>query len=193
MASIVAGIWRDRMETSKACDHASDPSPFLVDNVNLLPSGRGGRALDLAMGYGRHAVFMARCGFDVEGIDISPEAVAGALKAAQKAGVYLNARVADLEDRDYSIPSEAYNVIICFNYLHRPLIPRIKQGLRNRGMVVYETFIVDQALFGKPRNPDHLLKHNELLRLFDDFRCLRYHEGVVGGERAIAGILAEKT
>jgi hypothetical protein len=60
-------------------------------------------------------------------------------------------------------------------------------------MVVYETFIVDQALFGRPRNPNHLLKHNELLRLFEDFRCLRYHEGVMANDKAVAGIVAEKT
>jgi tellurite methyltransferase len=170
--------------------HASTPSRFLVDNVSLLP---GGRALDLAMGCGRNAIFLARCGFDVEGVDISPEAVAGALKAAREAGVHLDAWVDDLESEAYSISPGAYEVIICFNYLHRPLIPLIKQGLRTGGMVVYETFIVDQALFGKPGNPDHLLKHNELLHLFDDFRCLRYHEVVMDNDKAVAGIVAEKT
>lgn len=59
-------------------------------------------------------------------------------------------------------------------------------------MVVYETFIVDQVQFGKPRNPDHLLRRNELLDMFCDFRCLRYREGIIDGKRAIASILAEK-
>ena len=59
-------------------------------------------------------------------------------------------------------------------------------------MIVYETFIVDQARFGKPRNPDHLLKHNELLHMFRDFRCHRYHEGVIADKKAVAGIIAEK-
>jgi len=188
-AAVVLFIRRDCIDMPKSYEHASTPSRFLVDNVNLLP---GGRALDLAMGYGRNAVFLARHGFEVEGVDISLEAVAGALRAAQEAGVSLNGWVADLETESFSISPEAYDVIICFNYLHRPLIPLIKQGLRTRGMVVYETFIVDQALFGRPRDPNHLLKHNELLRLFDDFRCLRYHEGVMGHDKAIAGIVAEK-
>lgn len=171
--------------------HSQDlgPSSFLKDNLHLLPRDR---ALDLAMGYGRNAVFLARAGFRVEGVDISPEAVAGALKAAQEAGVRLEARVKDLESGQDVLPRGAYDVILCFNYLHRPLIPAIKQGLRPGGMVVYETFIVDQARFGRPRNPDHLLRHNELLHLFRDFRCLRYHEGLKGPARAVAGIIAER-
>ena len=58
--------------------------------------------------------------------------------------------------------------------------------------MVYETFIVDQAQFGKPRNPDHLLKHNELLHTFRDFRVLRYREGIVEGKKAVASIVAQK-
>lgn len=171
--------------------HQNDPGPsrFLVENLHLLPRGR---VLDVAMGYGRNALFLACSGFEVEGVDIWPEAVDEALEAARKDGVSLIARVADLEQEHYSIPGEAYDVIICFNYLHRPLIPAIKQGLRPGGLVVYETFIVDQARFGRPRNPDHLLEHNELLFMFRDFRCLRYHEGVMGTGRAVAGIIAEK-
>jgi hypothetical protein len=60
-------------------------------------------------------------------------------------------------------------------------------------MVVYETFITDQAQFGKPRNPEHLLGHNELLELFRDLRCLRYREGIMEDLGAIASIVAEKT
>jgi hypothetical protein len=59
-------------------------------------------------------------------------------------------------------------------------------------MIVYETFIADQARFGKPKNPEYLLEHNELLNMFRDFRCLRYREGVVRGPKAIAGIIAQK-
>jgi len=58
--------------------------------------------------------------------------------------------------------------------------------------VVYETFTVEQIRFGRPKNPDYLLEHNELLDMFCDFRCLRYREGVVEGRKAIAGIVAEK-
>lgn len=165
------------------------PAQFLVDNLELLPRGR---ALDVAMGLGQNAVYLASMGFQVEGVDISSESVNNSLDLAQKAGVTIEAEVADLEG-GYRIKKSAYDVIVCFHYLQRSLIPRIKDGLIRGGMVVYETFIVDQAvLFGKPRNPDYLLKHNELLDMFRDFRCLRYREGVIEGRQAIASIVAEK-
>ena len=165
-----------------------EPSQFLVDNVELLP---GGRVLDVATGNGRNAVYLAKLGFDVEGIDISPDAVNTAFGLARKAGVSIKAQVIDLE-RGYLIEKDAYEIVLCFNYLQRSLIPYIKAGLRRGGMVVYETFIVAQAQFGKPTNPDYLLKHNELLDMFRDFRCLRYREGVFKGPKAIASIIAQK-
>jgi len=144
----------------------------------------------VAMGTGRNAIYSARMGFDVEGIDISPKAVSTALGWAREAGITIKAQVADLEG-GYFIEKDAYEVIMCFNYLQRSLIPQIRDGLQKGGMVVYETFIVDQAQFGKPKNPDYLLRHNELLDMFRDFRCLRYREGVFG-PKAIASIIAQK-
>ena len=164
------------------------PARLLVDNMELLPTGR---VLDVAMGTGRNAVYLAKKGFDVEGVDISPEAVRSALDQPREAGVTLKARVADLES-DYHIEKSAYNVIICFNYLQRSFITQIKDGLRVGGIVVYETFTVDQAQFGEPKNPDYLLKYNELLELFRDFRCLYYREGIVEERKALASIIAKK-
>lgn len=167
------------------------PAPFLVENVGLLPKGR---VLDIAMGTGRNAIYLAGMGFDVEGVDVSAAAVTSALKMAQRSGVSIKAQVVDLED-NFHIKRGTYTVIICFNYLQRSLIPRIKDGLRKRGMIVYETFLTDQAQWGKPKNPDYLLKHNELLDMFRDFRCLRYREGLIENGKdkmAIASIVAEK-
>ena len=166
------------------------PAGFLVDNAGLLPRGN---ALDLAMGRGRNALYLARLGYTVHGVDISEEAVAYALATAEREGLAITADVGDLEG-GYSLPTAAYDLIVCINYLQRSLFPTLKQSLRAGGLVVYETFISDQAhLFGKPRNPDFLLQHNELLELFKDFRCLRYREGVFEGRGAVAGIVAQKT
>ncbi len=165
-----------------------EPARLLVENVELLPKGR---ALDVAMGAGQNAIFLAKMGFDVEGVDISPEAVNTALSSARNAGVTIRVQVADLEG-NYHVEKGVYDVIICFNYLQRSLIPQIKDGLRKGGIVVYETFIVDQTQFGKPRNTEYLLKHNELLNMFRNFRCLYYREGIVESRKAVASIIAEK-
>jgi tellurite methyltransferase len=169
-------------------ENTFEPAKFLRDNIMLLPKGR---ALDVAMGNGQNAVFLAKMGFAVEGVDISPDAVKTALEAARKAGVAIKAEVADLEG-DYRVEQGAYDVIICFRYLQRSLIPQIRNGLKKGGMVVYETFTVEQARFGRPRNPDYLLKHNELLHLFLDFRCRFYQEGILETEKAMARLIAEK-
>ena len=164
------------------------PAQFLVENAGLLPKGR---VLDVAMGSGRNAIYLAQMGFEVEGVDGSQEAVRRAMNRAEKSGVHLKVEVANLEAA-YPINQGGYDVIICFNYLQRSLIPQIKAGLRTGGMVMYETFILEQARIGKPTNPDYLLKHNELLNMFREFRCLRYREGIIDRRKAIASILAEK-
>ena len=167
---------------------AGRPSSFLVENIGILPKGR---VLDVATGRGRNAVYLAQQGFEVDGIDISREALDAAEALAVESGVSVTFRLMDLEN-DASLPQEAYDVIICFNYLYRPLIPQLKRSLRPGGMLVYETYIVEQALFGRPRNPKHLLQHNELLEFFHDFRCLRYREGILENQKAIAGFIGIK-
>ncbi len=164
------------------------PAQFLVDNVDLLPQGR---VLDIAMGSGRNAVYLAKSGFDVDGIDISAEAIDEALKLARDNGVQIHAQVTDLE-KNYHIPANTYEVILCFNYLQRSLAPEIKCGLKQGGILIFETYIVDQVQFGRPRNPNFLLKYNELLEMFRDFRCLRYREGIMENRKAIASLVAQK-
>jgi tellurite methyltransferase len=169
-------------------DPLRQPAHFLVENIELLPRGH---ALDVAMGSGRNAIYLARLGFQVEGVDASREATEEALVHARKEGVSIQVRVEDLEKIPY-FDEGAYDLVICFNYLQRSLMPQMKNWVKPGGMLVYETFIVDQAQFGKPRNPDHLLRHNELLHMFRDFRVLRYREGVVEGMKAVASIVAQK-
>jgi 2-polyprenyl-3-methyl-5-hydroxy-6-metoxy-1,4-benzoquinol methylase len=177
------------MDTTSNFDHAlHQPAQFLVENIDLLPRGR---TLDVAMGTGRNAIYLAKMGFKVEGVDTSRETVEEALTRAQAEGVSIQTRVEDLEKIPY-IDEEAYDLVICFNYLQRSLMPQMKNWVKPGGMLVYETFIVDQAQFGKPRNPNHLLRHNELLHTLRDFRVLRYREGIIEGKKAIASILAQK-
>jgi SAM-dependent methyltransferase len=165
-----------------------NPAKFLVENISLLPKGR---VLDVAMGDGRNAIYLANLGFQAEGVDISPEAVTKALESANAQGVELTAHVVDLE-KDHYIQPARYDIIMCFRYLQRSLIPYISNGLKDGGIIVYETYTIDQIQFGKPKNPDFLLKPNELLNLFRDFHIIKYHEGVFEDKRAVAGIIARK-
>jgi tellurite methyltransferase len=169
-------------------DNLHQPAQFLVENIELLPRGR---ALDVAMGSGRNAIYLAKMGFEVEGVDTSREAIEEALARAREEGVSIQTRVEDLEKIPY-IDEEAYDLVICFNYLQRSLMPQMKNWVKPGGMLVYETFIVDQVRLGKPQNPDYFLRHNELLHTFRDFRVLRYREGIIEGRKAIASILAQK-
>jgi SAM-dependent methyltransferase len=164
------------------------PAEFLVANRTLLGKGK---ALDIAMGAGRNAVYLAKEGFDVLGIEIAPDAVEKAIALAAAENVKVSTIVADLEG-GYHLEPSAYDLIICFYYLHRPLIAEIKKALKPGGVVVYETYLCDQAQWGKPANPDHLLKHDELLNMFCDWRITKYREGIIEPRKAIASIIACK-
>jgi rhodanese-related sulfurtransferase len=173
--------------------HGIAPSSYLVKNFDLLPKGL---ALDLAMGEGRNAIYLATRGFDVDGVEADPQAVAQAREASRKLRAPIRAILGNVEDGTYIIPIETYDVIVVFNYLHRPLFNDIKDGAVPGGVVVYQTYTVEQARFGQPTDPDSLLKPGELRKFFSDWEILRYRELVgasrEGEMRAVAGIIARK-
>lgn len=186
----VTEIWSERYKT-KGFVFGTRPVKFLKENIKILPKGR---VFDLAMGEGRNAVYLAKNGFEVEGCDISSTAIEKAQKLAEKKGVKIKAFVADLAK--YEIRKDYYDVITCFYYLQRNIIPQIKEGLKMGGMVIFETYTVDQLKLGPdvkgPKNKDYLLKHNELLDFFRDFRIILYEETVIDNKKAVARIIAEK-
>ena len=93
----------------------------------------------------------------------------------------------------YQLSPGRYDLIICFYYLQRSLIPRIKESLKTGGMVVYETFLIDNHLqSGHPKHREYCFEHNELLNLFRDFRVLYYREGMIEDRLAAAQIIAQK-
>jgi len=171
------------------------PSPFLAEHFELLPKGL---ALDLAMGEGRDAIYLATRGFDVDGVDISAERVARARASARRLGAPIRAIVGNVEDGTYIIPLETYDVIVVFNYLHRPLFNDIREGLKPGGVVVYQTFTTEQTrLGGGPTNPAFLLRPGELKEAFEDWPILVYREGIEPSHQgrrpqAQAGIIVKK-
>jgi 2-polyprenyl-3-methyl-5-hydroxy-6-metoxy-1,4-benzoquinol methylase len=173
---------------------AEEPSDFLTEVFysNHWNAPRG-KALDLATGAGRNAIFVADQGFEVLGIDISPVALAEAQRRAAARSLSITWQQADLEAVE--LPANCYDLVLNFNYLQRSLVPQIKAALKPGGWVIFETYLTEQQTLGHPKNPDYLLSPNELLGLFRDFRVLYYREGRFAhrGESAfLAGILAQK-
>jgi tellurite methyltransferase len=169
-----------------------EPNPFLKKHIRLFPKGR---ALDIASGEGRNAVFLAQHGFEVDAVDISERGLKKARKFARGKGVKIKTFLVDLDQ--YQIEKKQYNLIANFYFLKRRLIPRIKKGLKKGGKVIFETYLLEHRTLGTggPKQAKYFLKPNELLRLFKDFRILFYREGIFreGGRRkAIASLIAEK-
>ena len=186
---------RERWDRRHAEEHAThEPSGFLKEIFESdcwsIPAAK---ALDVAAGKGRNAIFLAERGFEVVGIDISPIALAEAQRCAKKRRLAIAWQEADLEQIE--LPPLGYDLVLNFNYLQRSLVPQIKNTLKPGGWVIFETYLIDQQAVGGPKNRDYLLAHNELLELFRDFRVLYYREGQFrpsGSHAFLAGLLAQK-
>ncbi len=152
-----------------------------------------GRALDLACGKGRNSLYLAERGFKVVAMDISSVALVEGQARAEAKQLSIDWRQGDLEAVQFD--EAEFDLIVNFNYLQRSLIRQIKRAVRTGGHVICETYLIDQMAMGHPKNPDYLLRHNELLEHFQDFRVLYYREGQFseGGEASYrAGILAQR-
>jgi rhodanese-related sulfurtransferase len=165
------------------------PSSWLIDNADLLP--RGGTVLDVACGRGRHALLMASAGFEVRAIDRNPETIAFVRETAARLALRLDREVVDLETDPPPNLGGLYDAILVFNYLHRPLMPALRDAVKPGGRIFYETFTARQAERGHPRNPDFLLKDGELAELLAPFTVVRSREGEFDG-RFVASIVAER-
>lgn len=184
-------FWDERYRSEEAVPERG-PASFLVAHRHLLPPG--GRALDVAMGTGRNALYLASLGYEVTGIDISSVAVARCRKEAARLGLRVEAIQADLES--YALPESEYDVVIDFYYLRRDLAPRLEEALRPGGVLVFESFTTEQRRFGwGPQSDEFLLLPGELPSLFPRLEALEYREGLTESERgtkAVAGLVARR-
>ena len=191
MASDDQTRWDRQYSSSAGADQPSDYlRQILESDAWHIPRGI---ALDVAAGTGRNAIFLAEMGFTVAGIDISTVAIEKARRRADEKSLEITWLQADLEHIELS--TDAYDLIVNFNYLQRSLFPQIRRALRPRGHVIFETYLIDQQAMGHPKNPAYLLDHNELLDHFRSFRVLCYREGKYtdgGGAAFRASIFSRK-
>jgi SAM-dependent methyltransferase len=135
-------------EASRAEERAAAPSRLLVEHRHLLPAGR---ALDVACGDGRNALWLARQGFAVDAVDVAFAGLARLAAAARREGLVVRPIQADLEQ--FPLPSERYAVVVNCRYLQRTLFPALRGAVQPGGVIVFETFLREQARIGHPRNP----------------------------------------
>lgn len=166
------------------------PSPWIARFAPLIPAG--GEVLDLACGHGRHARLLAGLGYRVEAVDRDAAAL------ANLAGVeHATTRLADLEAGPWPYYTRAFDGIVVSRYLWRPLFPQIFNCLAEGGVLIYETFMEGQQLYGKPSNPAHLLRVGELLELVGKrFTVVAFEQGAIegadGGPQVVQRICARR-
>ncbi|MFA6312858.1 MAG: class I SAM-dependent methyltransferase [Sterolibacterium sp.] len=153
------------------------PSPWVTRFAPLIAPG--GTVLDLACGSGRHARCLAGLGFAVEAVDRDAAAV-----EALRDLPGINARCADLEGGPWPFGGYHFDGVIVTNYLWRPLFPQLMATLGAGGMLIYETFMVGNELFGKPSNPAYLLRRDELRHIVHHhLEIIAFEQGEISAPR----------
>lgn len=154
------------------------PSPWVVRHAQSIPAR--GKVLDLACGSGRHARFLAGLGYPVLAIDRDARALAGVSTIKG-----ITTRQLDLEGEEWPLAGQVFDGIVVTNYLWRPRLPDVLALLAPGGALIYETFMVGNAAYGKPSNPAFLLLAGELRQLAAaaGLREVDYAEGYVASPK----------
>jgi SAM-dependent methyltransferase len=167
-----------------------EPSPLLGTAIQSL---KPGRALDIASGVGRHAIFLAERGWHVTAVDSSRVGIEILQQRAREAGkrsaripacgtqasclLTIEAHVADLESGEFYIEPGTYDLICVFYYLQRDLFSPMRAGVKPGGTVVAAIHLNDGKENARPANPAFLLEPGELKQLFADWEITYYREG----------------
>jgi tellurite methyltransferase len=187
---------------SEGSHRSLTPDPLLLRAYEeYLAQRTPGKALDVAGGVGRHAIWLAERGWKVKLLDISEAGVELAKKNVQDAlaargkNALIETEVTDLNAvRD--LGREQYDLVLVFYYLRRELFPALIAALKPGGFLIYKTYTTEQKRLSGglsnsgPSHPMFLLEPNELLRAFTALRVFHYHETIA--EKGIAELVAAK-
>ena len=171
------------------------PNAFLVRMAPLL---KPGRVLDVAMGQGRNAIYLAQHGWQVTGFDISKTGITKALEEAKRLGLSLDAQVVSGEDFDFG--KERWDLVVLCYIDSRAWLDRIARSVKPGGAILLEYFHTDtKKMRPLPGNDNKTFDSNELLHLFPGFRILHYEDvldvpdwGNRGGKERLVRLLAQK-
>ena len=166
----------NRILTSPTPGFNVKPNAFLV---RVTTGMKPGRALDVGMGQGRNAIYLAQQGWEVTGFDPAEKAVAAAQATAASLGVKLTTSTVDDETFDFG--REQWDLILLSYVGVRNLVPRVHASLRPGGVVVVEAFHRD-ATRNASIGGGVVFDSNELLKMFDGLRILVYEDAEAMGD-----------
>ncbi len=147
-----------------------DASPWVQRWTHLVPTGSA--VLDVACGSGRHVRWFAARGARVTALDRDAAAVAPLHSVAEVV-------LADIENGPWPLCGRTFDAVVVTNYLWRARLPDVLAALAPGGVLLYETFADGNQAFGKPSNPDFLLRRGELLAACAGLTVVAYEDGVI--------------
>ena len=182
-------LWNKKY--SEGSHSSLEPDPLLVNAYSeFLQDTTPGKALDVAGGVGRHALWLAERGWQIKLVDVSEAGIELARQNARQRNAEIEAQVLDLNHAP-DLGRDQYDLVMVFFYLQRELFPALIAALKPGGFLIYKTYSTEQRKFsGGPTHPLHLLEPNELLRAFSSLRVLHYRETVK--EKGVAELVAQK-
>ena len=161
------GAYYDPVYASPNPKFRTSPNKLLIEAVS---NRKPGRALDVAMGQGRNAIYLARLGWDVTGFDTSKTGLGQAQKAARASGLKIRTVLASDEEFDFG--TEQWDLVAIIYPIEKRSVYRVRQALRPGGIVVVE------CSHKEGTNAPFEYDTNELLKIFDGFRIIKYQDTV---------------
>jgi len=170
------------------------PNPLLVEFIEAIDlDAKAVRptAVDLGCGGGRDAVFLAKQGWQVSAIDHEARVIKRAKQLANRAGASVKFRNCDLK-KNGCLTDQCFDLVLVMRFLNRELFEQIKQIVKPGGWIVFQTFSQGCEKFGSPKNPNFILKPNELAEVFADFQIITDRIDQISDGRPVASFIAQK-
>lgn len=186
--------WEQRYDSGDYTPR-SYPSGLLTEYVDWAPDGR---AIDVATGTGRNALFLAARSYEVDAIDVSEAAISRAKQNAEERSLDVKWICTDVSEHE--LPEEAYALAVVSFYHDPALVSKLVDALKPGGLLVYEHHVRTSKNVERGPGDEHRYRPNELLGVASELTVLLYREGVrefetgdrAGTTGAIASLVAQK-